>query len=108
MNNGLQARVERLTEQLHPEPAELLTVVLLQFTPVEEGARLHDGFHRVGKYGIAAFMGGTEKERRKEVKRLRDSGAYDADPFTRAINDGDQGEHQAVSEGEEASGERYR
>jgi len=43
MSNGLESMIERLTEQLHPEPPELLTVVLWQFAAVEESAKLREG-----------------------------------------------------------------
>jgi hypothetical protein len=100
MSNGLEARVERLTEQLHPEPAELIAVILLQITPVPEDAVVRPGCYRVGKYGIATFMGGTEKERQREVKRLRRSGTYDTDPFawTPPIS-GEDGERKAIRGG---------
>ena len=98
MSNGLESRIERLTEQLRPEPGELVAVVLRQFTPIPEDAILCDGFYRVGQFGIATFLGGTPKEKKLELRRLRASGEYDKDPCgQRAIS---EDEVKAINEGE--------
>lgn len=97
MSGSLEARIERLQEQVRPEPAELVTVVLLHITPVEESAVLRDGFHRVGKYGVATFLGGTEKERQRALKRLRQSGTYDVDPYAWTPSAITEGEVKAIS-----------
>jgi len=97
--NPLEARVERLQEQLDPEPRELITVILLQLIPVPEGAVIRPGCYRIGRFGIATFWGGTARERKRELKRLRTSGEYDKDPFawTPPISGG---ETKAIGEGE--------
>jgi hypothetical protein len=66
--NPLEFRAERLRQQLRPEPPGLLTVILAQFSPVPEDAVLPAGFYRVGRFGIATFLGGTPKEQQRELK----------------------------------------
>ncbi len=74
---SLKDQVERLTERLNPTPPEMLTVVLRRVCPVEDPGAVQPPWYVVGKYATAAFMGGTPRERWREVKRLRKSGEYD-------------------------------
>ncbi len=75
--NGLKGRIERIQEQLNPTPPEMLCVVLRRVSPVQDPGAVQPPWYVVGKYATAAFMGGTPRERWREVKRLRKSGEYD-------------------------------
>ncbi len=91
--NGLKNRVERLQEQLNPTQPEMLCIVMRSILPVQADA-IQPPHYYVGRYGAALFMGGTEKERRREARRLRKSGEYDIPLgcLQAAIGEGDSAE----------------
>ncbi len=74
---SLKDQVERLTERVNPEPPEMLTVVLRRFAPIEDPEAIQPPQYCVGRYGVAMFLGGTPRQRWREVRRLRKSGEYD-------------------------------
>ncbi len=77
MSNGLKNRLERLSETLNPTPPVMLTVVLRRFAPIEDPEAIQPPQYCVGRYGVAMFLGGTPRQRWREVRRLRRSGEYD-------------------------------
>jgi hypothetical protein len=78
MTNAIKGRIERIQERLAPET--MLTVVLLRCSPIDDPEAAKSPFY-IGRYGTVHFLGGSERERRKEAKRLRRSRTYDRDPF---------------------------
>ncbi len=73
---SVKDQLERLTEELHPEPPELISIVMLRFIPIEHPEDVRLPLHYVGRFAVCTFIGGTEKEQRRELKRLRESGLY--------------------------------
>lgn len=90
MSSGLEGRVERLMEALDPQPAQMIAVVIVRFGGSVDPAALRDGEHAIGKYATACLLGGSARERRRELKRLRESGAYDRDPWGQRAISGDE------------------
>ena len=58
---GLEARVGRLLDAINPQPARMLTVVILYLDPLEP-ADVRPPTYFVGRQGLALFRGGTETE----------------------------------------------
>ena len=78
MSSGLGNRLERLMEEISPRPSGLLVIVMeaLNVLPLPSEATLDLGRqHRAEAHGIGGnivfVLGGTPRERRTEVKRLR-------------------------------------
>jgi hypothetical protein len=93
---SLEERIENLTERLVPEPPGMLAIVMFALNVQAHGetdaAATSLECHTVGRHAVAFLVGGSEKERRTELKRLRASGEYDRDPFAwtpPAITEGD-------------------
>lgn len=111
MSGGLAERLERLQEQMQPGPGELQAIVLatLNLLYTEASDRERDTacdpgiqeYHAIGTHRIVFLTGGSPKERKAELRRLRQSGVYDVDPFkwTPPIS-GDDEERKAIGEGE--------
>ncbi len=68
-------RLERIEERI--DPPTMLCVVLRRVAPIEDPGAIHPDHYYVGRYGVALFLGGSEEERRREVRRLRKSGEFD-------------------------------
>jgi len=79
MSNGLETRIERLMEAVNPEPPMLKIVVLIYYGGVDPEA-VKPPQHYIGKFATAVFLGGTEREQRKALRRIRASGEYDQLP----------------------------
>ncbi len=78
--NPLEARVDRISEQLNPQPAEMVSVILVHYSEIEDREAITPPNYYVGRYATVTFLGGTEGQRREAVRRMRRSGWFDRAP----------------------------
>ena len=77
MSTALESRVEKLMEALHPEPERLMVVVFRSFTPVRKPALVTRPYFVLGRYATGFFVGGTQRERQRALRKLRASKEFD-------------------------------
>jgi|PlaIllAssembly_1097288.scaffolds.fasta_scaffold460541_2 hypothetical protein len=96
--NPLEARAERVMDEVSPQPPTMITVVLLRCSLIDGREATRSPFY-IGRFASVHFLGGTERTRWKKAKPLRRSGVYDVDPFawTPPIS-WHGGEQKAISE----------
>jgi hypothetical protein len=88
---SLRQRMDRLEDRLNPNPENLLTILVTQFTPITDPKSIKAPRHYVSPHFVAIFLGGTEAQRRKELKRLRRDPKYQRDPLRRSAQAGADG-----------------
>jgi hypothetical protein len=97
MSNGLKNRIDRIQDTLTPQPPPRMIVFIVQRpTPIENPAGKRT-MHVIGKYAECVLVGGTPREQRQALRRLRATGEYDRPPtYARpAIGEGGEEERDA-------------
>lgn len=77
---GLKHRLERIEEKLDPNRENMIVVIEVHYSPIEDPKAIPPGRHYVSPYYTACFLGGTEERQREALKRLRRDAQYQRDP----------------------------
>lgn len=77
---SLRHRVDRLEERFDPNQENMIVVIEVHYSPIEDPKAVKPPSYYVGPYATACFLGGTEERRREALKRLRRDPQYQKHP----------------------------
>ncbi len=77
---GLKHRLERIEEKLDPNRENMIVVIEVHYSPIENPKAVKPPDYYVGPYATACFLGGTEERQREALKRLRRDPQYQENP----------------------------